>query len=544
MTNELHPRVLLVDDDPYLMRALVAALRSRLADLAEIESCDSGDRAVARVQKARYDVVVSDVLMPGMSGLVLLERVRVAQPECLVILVTGADDRELALHALRGGAYDFIQKPVDADYFVASVRRAIETSGLRREVERQQEALRRHAEDLERTVEERTRELREANRTKDEFLAMISHELRTPLTSILGWSRLLSAGRLDPETQAQALESVERNARSQAQLIDDLLDISRIIMGKLRLDAQPVDVNAALDAALGVVLPAAQAKDIALDPVVAAGLGTVMADPERLQQVLWNLLSNAIKFTPEGGRVELRAAQAGGSLEIVIADNGIGIPPELLPRVFDRFRQGASSARWSRRGLGLGLAIVRHIVELHGGEIRAESGGEGKGSAFRVKLPLRQGAHRGELRSWPRATLNGGPADGRVAGRCLDGVRVLVVDDDRDAREMLILTLELAGAKVTAADTAREGREAMRRAPPDVLLCDIGLPDESGYDLIRRIRALPVAEGGGVPAIALTAFTKIEDREEALAAGFQLHLPKPGPADLAMLVASVARGDG
>lgn len=530
--------MLLVDDDPMLVRALAEIIAHRLRT-ADVETCTSAPQAVERIATGDYDVVLSDVVMPGIHGLELLAEVRRRRPETLVILVTGADDRELTLAAMRGGAYDFILKPVDPDYVAASIGRAIETRRLRCEVERQQATLKLHAEELERTVEDRTRELREAHRVKDEFLATVSHELRTPLTAILGWARLLLRGGLDDGTRVQAIESVARNARSQAQLIDDLLDVSRIITGKLRLDVQEVDLVQVLESALMSVLPAAQSKEIEITTKIDGELGTIAGDPERLQQVLWNLLANAIKFTQRGGKVAVCVRRAGPFIELVVTDDGSGIRPELLPFVFDRMRQGDASSRGARRGLGLGLAIVRHLVELHGGTVSAASPGERAGSTFTVRLPWRELDAR-ERRLGTRPTTLG-LRDSAPESQCLRGVRALVVDDDQDTRDVLVLTLRHAGAVVEAAGSAAEGLARFRATRPDVLLCDIALPDLDGYSLLGEIRAVPDDGRGVVPAIALTAFAKPEDRSRAVAAGFQLHVAKPGPSDLAATVAEMLR---
>ena len=384
-----------------------------------METCGSAIEALRRIEASDYDIVVSDLVMGGMHGLELLGCVRVARPNAMVVLITGAADRDLSVRALRGGAYDFIQKPVDPDYLVACIGRAIETRRLRAEVELTQAALRRHAEELEQTVAQRTDELRRASRSKDEFLATISHELRTPLTSILGWARLLHGGRLEAEEQALAIESIARNAKSQAQLIDDLLDVSRIITGKMRLDVGQVDLLRVLDGAIGVVLPAAQAKGITLDPRVDEAVGAIPGDPHRLQQVLWNLLSNAVKFTPSGGHVAVRVEGGETGVEIVVQDDGSGIDPELLPFVFDRFRQGDSQLS-SRRGLGLGLAITRHLVELHGGTVTAESPGPGAGATFVVRLPSRR-REPSDAREQRRELPSLGRMEAAPAGDCLRG---------------------------------------------------------------------------------------------------------------------------
>ena len=486
-------RVLVVDDDRMLVRALGEILSRRLPG-AEVETCSSPVDAIASIEARGHDVVVSDLLMGGLNGLELLDRVRAVRPSTMVVLITGAADRDLSVRALRGGAYDFIQKPVDADYLVASVRRALETHRLRREVERQQVALRRHAEGLEQTVALRTEELRRASRSKDEFLATLSHELRTPLTAIFGWSRLLCSGRLDAAEQAQAIESIGRNARSQAQLIDDLLDVSRIITGKLGLDVREVDLRSVLDGALGVVLPAAQAKDIEVVPAVGDVSDPIPGDPHRLQQVLWNLLSNAVKFTPPGGRIVVGVRRGLACVEITVEDNGAGIEADLLPFVFDRFRQG-DSATSSRRGLGLGLAIARHLVELHGGTVTAESDGPGTGATFTVTLPCSARAP-GEAPPRRRKVESAGRIGASAPNPCLRGTRVLVVDDEADTRQVLRLMLEHAGAVVETAASVGEARDAFERARPDVLLCDLGLGSEDGYALVRGLRAAARAGRG------------------------------------------------
>jgi len=529
-------RVLIVDDDPVFVAVLADVVRSRLHG-ALVEACVSPLTALRSIAAQDYDVVVSDLLMGGLHGLELLERVKAMRPTTLVVLMTGGDDRDLSVRALRGGAYDFIRKPVEADYLVASLHRALETRRLRAAVERQQATLRRHADELEQIVAARTEDLRRANRIKDEFLATLSHELRTPLTAILGWARLLCGGRLDAGEHTMAVDSIARNAKAQAQLIDDLLDVSRIITGKLQLDLQRVDLATALDGALGVVLPSAQTKGIEIVPRMGEGIDTLPGDPIRLQQVLWNLLSNAVKFTPPGGRIEVSVTRRGEQVAIEVKDSGAGIEPALLPFVFDRFRQG-EGMHTSRRGLGLGLAIARHLVQLHGGAVTAASGGPGAGATFTVVLPCPTGgppssaAKRGRLNSSSRASTPD-------SARCLMAVRVLVVDDEADNREVLRLVLEKAGAVVETASSVTEALAAFEAARPDVLLCDIGLGREDGYDLMRQVRALPGGRGADIPAIALTGYAKPEDRAQALEAGFQLHLAKPGPPDLAMVVAGL-----
>jgi PAS domain S-box-containing protein len=380
----------------------------------------------------------------------------------------------------------------------------------------------------------------EASRLKDEFLATVSHELRTPLTSILGWVHLLRTRQHDPQKVAQAVEVIERNARSQAQLIDDLLDVSRIILGKMRLDVQPLDLGLLIEAAIESVRPAAEAKGVRLQKTLDTGVGAVSGDAARLQQVVWNLLSNAVKFTPKGGRVQVRLERINSHVEITVSDSGIGIRPEFLPHVFERFRQADQTMRRQQGGLGLGLAIVRHLVELHGGEVGVESPGEGQGTTFRVVLPIMivHQAARGPQRVHPRVSTRSGPLE--VMQR-LDGVRILVVDDEADTRDLLATLLRQYGAQVTTAHSAQAALQAIVQQPSDVLVSDIGMPGEDGYALIRQIRSLPATQGGQTPAVALSAYARPEDRIQALQAGYQTHLAKPvEPAELVAVIASLA----
>ena len=385
-------------------------------------------------------------------------------------------------------------------------------------------------------------EAEKANRAKEEFLAVISHELRTPLTPILTWSRLLRSGKLDHAATERALEAIERAARSQAQLIEDLLDVSRITSGKLRLDVRPIELQPVVEAAIGSVRPGAEAKGMRLDIVLDRNAGVVSGDPERLQQVVWNLLSNAIKFTPRGGRIQVRLQRVNSHVEIAISDTGQGIKPEFLPHVFERFRQADSSSTRAHGGLGLGLAIVRHLVELHGGRVRAQSPGEGRGATFVVELPLAI-LHQPLTadRIHPRAG-EGVPFDGKPN---LGGVRILVVDDEPDTLDTLRAVLEQAGAEVRSAGSAHEALVTLDQWHADVLLCDIGMPQEDGYSLIRKVRALTPERGGYIPAVALTAYARVEDRLKVLSSGFQMHVPKPvEPAELVAIMATMKEWAG
>jgi|GEM_PF-350981 len=373
-----------------------------------------------------------------------------------------------------------------------------------------------------------------ASRTKDEFLAVLSHELRTPLTAMLGWISILRGHKLDKKTTAHAIETIERNAKAQAQLIEDLVDVSRIVGGKLNLQVEPIELLPVIDGAIEVVRPAANAKNIEIDMNYDSTVGPVMGDAARLQQVIWNLLSNAIKFTPKGGSVLIDFRRAGSSAEVLIRDTGIGISADFLPHVFERFRQAESPVIRSHRGMGLGLAIVRHLIELHGGTITAESEGENRGAEFTIRIPLAATTVSSvtEIVSHQR--------DGN--GDALKGVRILLVEDEPDARELIALVLRGSGAHVEAVDTVGDALQRLPLFIPDVLLSDIGLPLESGYDLIRQVRALS-SEINQVPAIALTAFATESDRKMSLSAGFQAHLAKPvEPSDLVKTIKGLING--
>jgi PAS domain S-box-containing protein len=385
------------------------------------------------------------------------------------------------------------------------------------------------------------RQAEESSRLKEEFLATISHELRTPLSAILGWTRMLRMGQLSPEDSAKALDTIERNARTQAQLVDDLLDVSRIITGKLRMDVRPADPNSFIDAAVEAVKPAADAKGVRVQKVVDTGAISIPGDPVRLQQVVWNLLSNAIKFTPRGGYVQIRSARVNSHLEIVVSDTGQGISADFLPHVFDRFRQADQKASRLYGGMGLGLAIVRHLVEMHGGNVYASSEGEGKGATFTVMLPIapiyQVDSSGSRVHPGARDLL---PAND-ITER-LDGLNILVVDDEPDTRDLLRQGLEYCGAKITVAGSASEALNEIKISLPDILISDIGMPGSDGYELIREVRRLPAARGGRIAAIALTAYTRTEDRLQALRAGYDMHVPKPVElAELVAVAASVAR---
>jgi CheY-like chemotaxis protein len=375
---------------------------------------------------------------------------------------------------------------------------------------------------------------------KDEFLSTLSHELRTPLTAIVGWTYLLRGGRLDDATAARGLEAIERNAAAQAQVISDILDLSRMVGAKFRLNVRPLQLAPIAAAALEPLMPAASAKGLKVQTLLDPAAGLVVGDPDRLRQVVWNLAANAVKFTPRGGRVTVRVERVPhADVRLVVEDTGEGISADFLPHVFERFRQGDASNTRSHGGLGLGLAVVRHLVELHGGTIEARSEGEGHGATFTVVLPVADPA------SLPPAAP--APARGAVPTACpadapdLSGVRVLVVDDGEDVREVVSVVLGQCGAEVRAVGTASEGLDALASFAPNVLVSEVEMRGETGFSLMQKVRALPPERGGLVPAAALSAYGRTDDRVQALLAGFQIHVPKPvQPAELVAVVASLA----
>jgi PAS domain S-box-containing protein len=400
----------------------------------------------------------------------------------------------------------------------------------RRESERRRQLV------LDREQEAR-REAESLSRSKDEFVATVSHELRTPLNAIFGWVRLLRSGNLNETQHAHALEVVERNTRAQAQLIEDLLDMSRVITGHLRLDMRRVEMPAVIQAAVDAVRPASEAKGLTVSTEFDARVGPVSADPDRLQQIVWNLLNNSVKFTNKGGHVEVTLRADGSDAVLSVKDSGIGMSAELLPHVFERFRQGASSASRAHGGLGIGLALVRHLAEMHGGTVSAESEGEGRGSCFTLRLPMLASRavadrpHHGVADAVPG--LHGAGA--------LDGVSLLVVDDDEDARDLISTTLRHAGASVIAAASMHEALAKLREFVPHALVSDIAMPNGTGYELVRQMRG--ISESAKIPAIALTAFGRVEDRARALEAGFNYHMTKPvDPQHLVHVVVTALRG--
>ena len=563
--------LLLIEDNPGDARLV----REHLLDAAgeqriEVRHAPTLAAGVAFVEEGGAPtIVLLDLSLPDSFGLETLARWLAVAPVLPVIVLTGSDDEALAVQAVREGAQDYLVKGrIDGGTLVQAVRYAIERKKV-------QEALRLANTTLEHRVEERTAELREinarlqseiaertlaqqraaellkreqaarleveaANRSKDEFLAVLSHELRTPLNAILGWSEILRSGEGSRAEVAEGVEVIERNARSQARLVEDVLEVSRIICGKVRLNLGRIDLAAVIDAALTSARPTASAKGIALqarvDPLPCPSPG----DADRLQQVVWNLISNAIKFTPHGGEVTVRARQDKDRTEIEVADTGIGIQADFLPYVFDRFRQSDASITRSHGGLGLGLSISRHLVEMHGGTIFAASAGEGKGATFTVSLPLV--LPEGHSLEEDVGSTPNGQVDAAVSGGSgLAKVRVLVLDDETDSRRVAVRLLTRAGAEVREADRAALVTGILAGWPADVLISDIAMPGEDGYSLIRRLRASPDLALRALPAMALSAFARPEDVARSLEAGFQMHLPKPfEPAALLAAVTSLA----
>jgi signal transduction histidine kinase/CheY-like chemotaxis protein len=499
---------------------------------------------------------LTDALADDAGAVVVSEESLIANPERLaarinaqpvwsdlpliVLSRSGAEKPALTNLLPRLGNVSVLERPVRVTTLLSVVRSALRARDRQYQVRDHLLELK-HAQDAERNARA---EAERAGRMKDEFLATLSHELRTPLNAILGWAQILKAAPPSPEDVTEGVDIIERNARAQTQIIEDLLDMSRIISGKIRLDVQRVDVAEVVRAAVDTVKPAANAKGISMRAVLDSVVLSVSGDPNRLQQVFWNLLTNAVKFTPKGGRVQVLLERVNSHLEISINDNGEGIDPQFLPHVFDRFRQADSSTTRRHGGLGLGLAIVKQLIELHGGTIRVKSPGKGAGSTFIVSLPLTV------LHPDPdpdTALVRRQPGGARSLCEPLPGVpiqikglSVLVVDDEPDARSLLRRLLEDCEATVFAAASAAEAMELLESHRPEVLVSDIGMPSEDGYSLIRRIRSLPVDRGRNIPAVALTAYVRAEDRVTAILAGFQHHLAKPvEPRELIAIVAAL-----
>jgi signal transduction histidine kinase len=522
--------VWIVEDSP--LEAEMA--RRQLAQSFEVELFADGPAMIERLsQVSPPAVLVLDWHLPNMSGIEVLSFVRRSFDEMSlpILMLTVRGGKEEMVEGLSAGANDYLSKPYDE----AELRARVTSLHRLRKLSDELRDERRHQRELLLQAREASMRAERANRAKDDFLATVSHELRTPLNAIAGWVSLLRSASLPPERVADALDTIDRNARAQTRLIDDLLDVSRIISGKLSLAIEPTDMAEVVGAAVTALRPTAAAKQISLDVDIASPVAPTLGDASRLQQVVWNLLANALKFTPSGGKVEVRLGAVEGGLELIIRDDGQGIAVEALPLIFDRFNQAESSFTRSHGGLGLGLAIVRHLVDSHGGRVSAESAGPGRGATFRVFVPALQGsvnASSPRKDSWRPAP----------SGNVLSGLRVLLVDDEADGREATALLLSRAGALVETADSAREALKALDRAVPDILLSDIGMPEEDGLSLLRKVRARASGGGGGVPALAITAYARSEDRAQSLLAGFDGYVTKP--IDPTELIAMIARLTG
>jgi signal transduction histidine kinase/ActR/RegA family two-component response regulator len=508
------PRLLLAGGPP----ATCDRLRGWLGSRFEVEELADTAALVGRIHERPPDLILT--ASPPGEAIGMLRLLRANERARLVpVVLWGIDGEDERAEAFEAGADDVLPTRVPERELQARVGARLEADRARSEAIRLEAAARTEAE--------------ASNRAKDEFIAMISHELRTPLGAILIWTQLLRNEQLDEAATVRALGMIERSTKTLAQLIDDLLDVSRIIAGKLRIEPRPVDLAAVVDAALAAAQLPAEGKNIRIDYVVEAPLDPVSGDPGRLQQVIGNLLANAIKFTPEGGRVEVKLGRSRSHARLVVSDTGIGIDPAFLPYIFERFRQADSTSTRTQKGLGLGLAITRHLVELHGGSIEAASPGDQQGATFTVTLPL--------LLSPARVPVSLEPAEPVAA--TLDGLRILLVDDEDDAREAMAVLLRQAGAKVIAVPSAILALEALEKEKLDVLLSDIAMPGQDGYALIAKVRSLPAAKGGRIAAAALTAYATAEDRARVLGAGYQGHFAKPvEPGHLVSAVAALAGG--
>ena len=497
-------RVLVTIGDPDLRARASAAL----AEGRIVDARPDASSVLAAALDAPPDVAVADAAVA--EELVAALRADARTRGVPVIVLTCRRTAAGAMEALEADADEYLVEPVPPAELAARVDAQVRRAWAQVDALRAERSARSEAE--------------VSNRAKDEFIAMISHELRTPLGAILIWAQLLKAEELDAGAVARAVGMIERSTKTLAQLIDDLLDASRIIAGKLTFETRPLDLRPVIEAALDAAAPAAQARGVSLDRALGPPLPPVSGDPGRLQQVAANLLANAVKFTPEGGRIEVRLEREGSLVRMRVSDTGSGINPEFLPFIFERFRQADTTSTRKQKGLGLGLAIARHIVELHGGSIEAASPGEGKGSTFTVTLPLlvAETAARAEERAAEAPTL--------------EGISVLVVDDEEDAREAMAVLLRQAGARVLSVASAEEALEMLERMRPDVLLSDIAMPGEDGYALIRRLREQTAVPR--IPAAALTAYATLEDRAKALRAGYDEHIPKP--VDPTRLIGAIA----
>jgi signal transduction histidine kinase len=506
MMNSTH--IMIVDDDPALLMALTEALHLRMPE-AVVDTCESGRAAMEKISQFDYDAVVTDIKMPGMDGLALLKEIRSLKPDLPTLLITGHGQHDLAVQALRGGAFDFVQKPVEREYFVASLNRAVNVRKMRRQIYEQQVALARHAEELEQAVQLRTEQLREANFRKDEFLAVLSHELRNPLATIRTGLEILA---LEAEHNRETLDLMQEQLAHLVRLVDDLLDTSRIVRGKIELRKEPVELAALVIQSVKAVRAIVERRQQKLVVELPEQPIWLSADPVRLAQVVENLLNNAIKYTDFAGAIELKARRQDGQAVISVRDTGVGIEPTLLPHIFDMFTQSSRAVNRSQGGLGIGLTLVRRIVELHDGSVSAHSEGPDRGSTFIVRLPIEEAV----------------PDEGTtpVRKQMRQTRRILVVDDNKGAAETLSMLLTKRGHHQV--EIAYDGASALTKVKefqPEVILLDIGMPAMDGSEVARAIRAMH--QFRDVVLVAVTGYGQEEDRRKSIEAGFDRHLVKP-----------------
>jgi signal transduction histidine kinase len=509
-------RLMVVDDEENL-RITTAAILEQEGYI--VDTASSGNEAVALLANADYDLVLTDLHMEAGEGLMVLNEIRRNAPLTISVVLTGFASVESAIAALQEGAYDYLVKPCDIETMKHTIRRGVEHRRLMLAEQKARADLEQLNQDLEMRITERTAELTrlnyelaEANRAKDVFLATLSHELRTPLTPVVGWIKLLRSGNLDSKSIAQALDAIERNAWLQARLIDDLLDTSRIATGKLQFEPRPTDLNSAVKAALETILATAASRNIDLSIDLSPATLVVMGEPVRLQQIAWNLVSNAIKFTDPGGKVTVNTESKDAVARLVVSDTGVGISPDFLPHVFDRFRQADGSTSRRHGGLGLGLAIADALAKMHGGRLEAYSEGVGQGSSFSFEIGL---VHAQTVVAETT----------KAKSRSLKDLNVLVVEDSEDTLTLLGAMFSREGAQVMQASSAGEALDAASSRPPDVIISDIGMPDVDGYVFLQQLKQIPGLDG--VPAIAISGYASDEDRRKALSVGYLALMPKP-----------------
>ena len=512
---------LLVVDDEESLRITTAAIFEKEGYI--VDTASSGDEAIDLLSKTEYDLVLTDLHMEGGDGLSVLNQIRRHAPLTISVVLTGFASVESAIAALQEGAYDYLIKPCDIESMKHTIRRGVEHRRLMLAEQKARADLQQLNLDLEQRIEERTAELTrlnaelaEANRAKDVFLATLSHELRTPLTPVVGWIKLLRSGTLDEKSVSQALDAIERNAWLQSRLIDDLLDTSRIATGKLHFEPKPTDLNVVVKAAVDTVRASAAVRNIELSMSLHPSSLVVMGEPVRLQQIAWNLVSNAIKFTDPGGKVCVSTGLNGSRACLTVVDTGVGIAPEFLPHVFDRFRQADGSTSRRHGGLGLGLAIADALAKMHGGRLEAQSEGMGLGATFTLLVEV---ATSGKVVSET--------VDQKV--HSLEGLDVLIVEDSPDTLLLLSTMFSREGANVTTAASASEALQSAITKRPHIIVSDIGMPDIDGYQLLEQLRLLPGMSD--VPAIAISGYASEEDRERALAVGYLALVPKPVDVD-------------